>query len=78
MPLDQPQYLWMNGNLVPMVDGYDRPILLTQQGRVAEGSGAWFFMVRKGEVITPPTTAVPEGLGHGGTSAMTARWRCQA
>src|SRR2546428_4382980 len=51
---------YQNGRLASLqatVDGYDAPILLNSQGHVAEGSGASFFMVRKGEVITPPTTA---------------------
>ncbi len=51
---------YQNGRLASLqaeVDGYDGPIFLNSQGHVAEGSGASFFMVRKGEVITPPTTA---------------------
>src|SRR5262249_40925954 len=30
---------------------------LNQQGRVAEGTGATFFMVRKGQLVTPPVTS---------------------
>lgn len=51
---------YQNGRLASLqaqVDGYDGPILLNAHGHVAEGSGASFFMVRKGEVITPPTSA---------------------
>jgi branched-chain amino acid aminotransferase len=51
---------YQNGRLASLqatADGYDGPIFLNSQGHVAEGSGASFFMVRKGEVITPPTTA---------------------
>ena len=51
---------YQNGRLASLqaqVDGYDGPIFLNAHGHVAEGSGASFFMVRKGEVITPPTTA---------------------
>ena len=51
---------YQNGRLASLqatVDGYDGPIFLNSQGHVAEGSGASFFMVRKGEVITPPTSA---------------------
>jgi branched-chain amino acid aminotransferase len=51
---------YQNGRLASLqaeVDGYDGPIFLNSQGHVAEGSGASFFLVRKGEVITPPTTA---------------------
>jgi branched-chain amino acid aminotransferase len=51
---------YQNGRLASLqaeADGYDGPIFLNSQGHVAEGSGASFFMVRRGEVITPPTTA---------------------
>lgn len=51
---------YQNGRLASLqatADGYDGPIFLNSQGHVAEGSGASFFLVRKGEVITPPTTA---------------------
>jgi branched-chain amino acid aminotransferase len=51
---------YQNGRLASLqatVDGYDGPIFLNSQGHVAEGSGASFFMVRKGEVLTPPATA---------------------
>ena len=37
-------------------DGYDEPIFLNKQGHVAEGTGATFFMVRKGR-LTPPVSA---------------------
>jgi branched-chain amino acid aminotransferase len=37
-------------------DGYDSPIFLNQQGKVAEGTGASFFMVRKGKLVTPTIT----------------------
>jgi branched-chain amino acid aminotransferase len=51
---------YQNGRLARLqatADGYDGPIFLNSQGHVAEGSGASFFLVRKGEVITPPATA---------------------
>jgi len=35
--------------------GYDEALLLDDQGYVAEASGASFFMVRNGELITPPS-----------------------
>ncbi|MEJ6008148.1 branched-chain-amino-acid transaminase [Paucibacter sp. AS339] len=38
-------------------DGYDLPIFLGQDRKVAEGAGACLFMVRNGELITPPTTS---------------------
>jgi branched-chain amino acid aminotransferase len=37
-------------------DGYDAPLFLNRQGKVAEGTGASFFMVRKGKLITPTVT----------------------
>ena len=72
---------YQNGRLATLqakADGYDAPIFLNQLGRVAEGSGATFFMVRKGQIVTPPVTSdilesitrstlveklCPEGLG---------------
>jgi branched-chain amino acid aminotransferase len=50
---------YQNGRLAILqarADGYDQPILLNQQGKVAEGSGATFFMVRKGRLVTPTTS----------------------
>jgi branched-chain amino acid aminotransferase len=38
-------------------DGYDQPIFLNKEGHVAEGTGATFFMVRKGKLVTPPVSA---------------------
>ena len=35
--------------------GYDEALLLDDQGYVAEASGACFFMVRDGKLITPPS-----------------------
>ncbi len=34
--------------------GYDEALLLDDQGYVAEASGACFFMVKNGEIISPP------------------------
>lgn len=51
---------YQNGRLAGLqakADGYDAPIFLNQHGRVAEGSGATFFMVRKGQIVTPPVTS---------------------
>ena len=51
---------YQNGRLALLqakADGYDAPIFLNQQGKVAEGTGATFFMVRKGQLVTPPITA---------------------
>ena len=38
-------------------DGYDTPIFLNQQGKVAEGTGASLFIVRKGKIVTAPVTS---------------------
>jgi branched-chain amino acid aminotransferase len=35
--------------------GYDEALLLDDQGYVAEASGASFFMIKDGEIITPPS-----------------------
>jgi branched-chain amino acid aminotransferase len=51
---------YQNGRLATLQarnDGYDAPILLNQAGTVAEGTGATFFMVRKGRIVTPPLTS---------------------
>src|SRR5499426_4405357 len=51
---------YQNGRLATLqakADGYDAPIFLNQHGTVAEGSGATFFMVRKGKLVTPPVTS---------------------
>src|SRR5713226_4087667 len=51
---------YQNGRLAALqarADGYDAPILLNKEGHVAEGTGATFFMVRKGRLVTPPITA---------------------
>ena len=36
--------------------GYDEALVLNQNGHVAEGSAANFFMIRRGVAITPPIT----------------------
>ena len=51
---------YQNGRLAILqskADGYDQPILLNRHGKVAEGSGATFFMVRKGRIVTPTTSS---------------------
>jgi branched-chain amino acid aminotransferase len=42
--------------------GYDEALFLDSNGYVAEGSGENFFMIKNGELITPPLTAVLEGI----------------
>ncbi len=39
--------------IAAMQDGYDGVLMLTAQGKVAEGSGACLFLVRDGRLITP-------------------------
>ena len=51
---------YQNGRLAGLqakADGYDSPILLNQQGKVAEGTGASLFIVRKGKLVTPTITS---------------------
>ena len=51
---------YQNGRLAMLqaeADGYTGAILLNSRGKIAEGPGATFFMVRQGEVITPPVTS---------------------
>src|SRR4029077_18547637 len=51
---------YQNGRLATLqskVDGYDQPIFLNRLGKVAEGSGATFFMVRKGRIVTPHSSS---------------------
>jgi branched-chain amino acid aminotransferase len=38
------------------INGYDTPILLNAQGKVAEGPGACLMMVRDGKLVTPTAT----------------------
>lgn len=51
---------YQNGRLAGMqakADGYDTAILLNARGKVAEGPGMCFFMLRDGVVITPHTSS---------------------
>jgi len=45
-----------------LLDGYDEAILLDSQGLVAEASGENVFVVRGGELRTPPLHTVLEGI----------------
>ncbi len=50
---------YQNGRLAKLqakTDGYEDLILLNQRGKVAEGTGATFVMVRKGRIVTPGTS----------------------
>ena len=42
--------------LQAQADGYDTPIFLNQRGKVAEGTGASLFIIRKGKLVTPTIT----------------------
>jgi branched-chain amino acid aminotransferase len=42
--------------------GYDDAIMLDPEGYVAEGSGMNIFIVRNGEIYTPPRTTILEGI----------------
>lgn len=51
---------YLNGryaHLQAQADGYDLPIFLGANGKVAEGAGACLFMVRDGEMTTPTITS---------------------
>ena len=44
-------------------DGYDESIMLNSQGKIAEGSAENIFVVKDGQIITPPITAgILEGI----------------
>ena len=44
-------------------NGYDTALILNNQGRISEGPGACFFMVRDNKLITPsPTASVLESI----------------
>jgi len=44
--------------------GYDEALLLDDQGYVAEASGAAFFMIKDGEIITPPSDNALASITH--------------
>jgi branched-chain amino acid aminotransferase len=45
------------GQLEALENGYDSAIFMNNHGKIAEGPGSCFFMVRDGVLITPPCTA---------------------
>jgi branched-chain amino acid aminotransferase len=50
-----------------MLNGYDEAIVLTQEGKVSEGSAENLFMVRKGQLVTPGVHAdILEGITRAG------------
>jgi branched-chain amino acid aminotransferase len=54
--------------------GFDDAIFLTQEGNVSEGSAANIFLVRGGEVVTPPVTAdILEGVTRAAVMEMLER-----
>jgi branched-chain amino acid aminotransferase len=48
-----------------LLDGYDEAILLDTQGLVSEASGENIFVVRGGEIRTPPLPTVLDGITRG-------------
>ncbi|MGO9229241.1 MAG: branched-chain amino acid transaminase [Bryobacteraceae bacterium] len=54
--------------------GFDEAILLNESGHVAEGATCNIFMVRKGELITPPVTEnALEGITRGSVMELAQR-----
>lgn len=50
---------YRNGQLANMeaaLDGFDTALILNEQGKVAEGGGACFALIRDGKLITPDVT----------------------
>ncbi len=45
-----------------LLDGYDEAIMLDTQGLVSEASGENLFMVREGELLTPPLHSILGGI----------------
>lgn len=55
--------------------GFDMPILLSQQGKVAEGPGQAIFIVRDGRLITPRTTdAILESITRETVIGIASSW----
>ena len=48
-----------------LLDGYDEAVMLDTDGRVSEASGENVFIVRGGEIKTPPLPTVLDGLTRG-------------
>lgn len=51
---------YINGryaHLQAIQDGYDLPIFLGRDGKVAEGAGACLFILRNSQLVTPPVTS---------------------
>jgi len=52
-----------SAHLGPVLNGYDNAIMLDHHGNVTEGTVMNFFMVRGGQLVTPPrSTALLEGI----------------
>jgi branched-chain amino acid aminotransferase len=45
-----------------LLDGYDEAIMLDTEGLVSEASGENIFVVKRGELVTPPLPTVLEGI----------------
>ncbi|HUY31030.1 MAG TPA: branched-chain amino acid transaminase [Acidimicrobiales bacterium] len=53
--------MYMNSSLAKVEAvraGYDEALMCTTDGYVAEGTGENLFLVRRGEILTPPSSAV--------------------
>lgn len=58
-PRTKPTAAYLNSALASievLQNGFDEAIFLTQNGHVCEGPGENIFMVRKGKLVTPPTS----------------------
>jgi branched-chain amino acid aminotransferase len=54
--------------------GYDDAIFLTQDGQVSEASAANIFLVRRGQLVTPPVTAdILEGITRDAVMELTEK-----
>lgn len=53
--------MYINSSLAKVeavLAGYDEAVLLTTDGHVSEGTGENIFVVRKGRILTPPSSSV--------------------
>ncbi len=56
------------------LNGHEEAIVLTQEGKVSEGSAENLFMVRKGQLVTPGVTSdILEGITRAGIVEIAAR-----
>jgi branched-chain amino acid aminotransferase len=60
------------GKVEAIGDGYDEALFLDATGHVAEGSGENIFLVRRGALLTPPRSAILEGITREAVLAIAA------